>query len=152
MYATKGTLLTLKNLRCFASIAQLPRGLASMKLCWQRRQPSSCHTCIFGILMASWDHTGVVVEKKGYQGSTVVWTTKENERRQHVRWLSQNYMYFWVKFTEVSGFYSSQDPSRGNQIHSTHQRCFAFCQWVQLFFCQRTVWRLHHQEASHCTS
>lgn len=46
--------------------------------------------------MASQDRTGVAVEKKGYQASTVVWTAEENERRQHVRWMIVTKLYvFW---------------------------------------------------------
>lgn len=66
------TQLGLKNLRFFPHIAQFPGQWESMKSYWQRHRPASFHTHIFGILMAFWDHTGVAVEKKGNEGSTVV--------------------------------------------------------------------------------
>lgn len=65
-----------------------------------------------------------------------------DDRRQHVRWLSQNYRYFWVKFTEVSEFLLTHHgiPCKRQSEVLTSANGFNY------FSPQRTVWRLYHQE------
>lgn len=121
-----------------------------MKLRWQRRQPSACHTWIFGILTASRDHTGVVVLKKGYQESTVVWTAEENERRQNVKWLPQNYMYFWAEFAEVSGFYSAWNSSKRQSGTQHSKRWLWFLPMDSITFSSENCMEL--PGSPHCTS
>lgn len=62
-------------------------------------------------------------------------------------------MYFGVKFTEVSGFYSPQDSSK-RQSGTQHSKelVLTSCQWTQSFSPQRSGWPLHHQEGPHHTA
>lgn len=94
-----------------------------MKLCWQTPALFMSHLNLwhFNGLLA---HTGVVVEKKGYQWSTAVWTTEENERRQ----VSDDchkiiYISEWNSQKSVV-ITHHRIPVKGSQVHNTHQRWF----------------------------